>query len=79
MISGIVGFPGPLLDHNPFGITPAAADPRVDIILPIATGRKTAFSVLEVTPTDIAWKWASASPFQLREEIVGFFRRCCKP
>lgn len=79
MISGIVGFPGSLLDHNPLGITPAAVDLRVDIILPIATGRKTAFSILEVTPPDIAWKRTPSSFFQLCEEIVGFFRRCCKP
>ena len=79
MISGIVRFPGPLLDHNPLGITTAAADLRIDIILPIATRRKTAFSILEVTPPDIAWKWTPSSLFQLCEEIVGFFRRGCKP
>ena len=79
VIPGIVGFPGPLLDHDSLGITPAAADLRVDIILPIATGRKTSFSVLEVTPADIAWKWTPSSFFQLCEEIVGFLRRCCKP
>ena len=79
VISGIVGFPGPLLDHNPLGITPAPADLRIDIILPIATRRKTAFSILEVTSPDIAWKWTPSSLFQLCEEIVGFFRRGCKP
>jgi len=79
VISGIVGLPGSLLDHNPFGVTPASADLRVDIILPIATRRKTAFSILEVTPPDMAWKRTPSSLFQLCEEIVGFFRRGCKP
>jgi hypothetical protein len=79
VISGIVGLPGSLLDHNPFGVTSTSADLRVDIILPIATGRKTAFSILEVTPPDIAWEWTSSSLFQLCKEIVGFLRRGCKP
>lgn len=38
VIPGIVGFPASLFDHDPFGITSAAADLRIDIILSIATG-----------------------------------------
>ena len=79
MILGIVGFPGPLLDHDPFGITPTAGDLRIHIILPIATRWKAALSVLEVTPTDVAWKWASTSLFELCEKVVDFLRWCGNP
>lgn len=79
VIPGIVGFPASLFDHDPFGITSAAADLRIDIILSIATGGKASFSVLEVTPADIAWKWLASSLFQQPEQIVGFLRRCGRP
>lgn len=65
VVSGIVGFPGPPFDHNPFGITPAASDLRIDIILPVATGWKASFSVLEVTSPDIPWKRQTPSFFKL--------------
>jgi len=79
VISGIVGFPGPLFDHDPFGIAPAASDLRINIILPITTGRKTSFSVLEITPADIAWEWEPLSLFQPAEQIISLLRRCGRP
>jgi hypothetical protein len=79
VISGIVGFPGPLLDHDPFGIASAASDLRIDIILPIATRWKASFSVLEITAADIAWEWKPLSLFQLAEQIIGFPRRRGQP
>ena len=78
MIPGIVGFPGPLLDDDPFGIAPAAPYLRVDIILSIATAWKASFSVLEIAPSNITWEWHATSFFQLRKEIIGFLWNSCE-
>lgn len=78
MIPGIVGFPGPLLDDDSFGIAPAASYLGIDIILPIEASWKTSFSVLEVTPSDVARERYPTSLLELREQIVGFLVRRCE-
>ena len=76
MIPGVIGFPGPLLDDDSFGIAPAASYLGNYIILPIGASWKTSFSVLEVTSPDVARQRYPASLFELFEQIVGFLRRC---
>jgi len=56
MILCVIGFPGPLFNNNPFGITATPPYLWIDIILPIATSWKAPFSILELTPADIARK-----------------------
>ena len=65
VVSGVIGFPGPLLDDDAFSIPSAPTDLRIDIILPIGASWKTSFSVLEVTPSDIAREWNPPSRLDL--------------
>ena len=76
MIPGVIGFPDPLLDDDAFGIAPAASYLGIHIILPIGASWKTSFSVLEVTPPDVAWQRSPASFFKLFEQVIGFPGRC---
>ena len=78
MISGVVGFPGPSFDDDAFGVPPAASYLGIDIILLIVASWKTSFSVLEVTPPDVARERYSSSRFQPFEQIIGFLGRCCE-
>jgi hypothetical protein len=78
VISGIVSFSGSLLDHESFGIASAASFLGIDIILPIIAPWKTAFSVLEITPADVARQRYPTSLFELFEQVVGFPRGCCE-
>ncbi|CUS39361.1 hypothetical protein COMA2_70100 [Candidatus Nitrospira nitrificans] len=77
VISGVIGFPGPPLDNDAFGIASAASDLGIDIILPIEASWKTSFSVLEITSPDVARQRYPTSLFELREQIGGFPGRCC--
>jgi hypothetical protein len=72
MISGVIGFSGPLFDDDAFGIASAASHLAIDIILPIVASWKTSLSVLEVTPTDVSRKRYATSVFEPFEQIVGF-------
>lgn len=72
MIPCVIGFPGSLFDDDPFGVTAAAPYLWIDIILPIATSWKAPFSILELTPADIARKRRAVSLFQSLMEVVGF-------
>ena len=76
MISGIIGFPGSLFDDDAFGIATAASYLRIHIILPIGASWKTSFSILEVTPSDVAWQGYPASLLELFEQIIGLLGRC---
>lgn len=78
MVSGVIGFSGPLLDDESFSIAPAAMSLGIDIILPIVASWKTSFSVLEVTPSNVARQRHPASLFELFEKVVGFPGRCCE-
>ena len=78
MISGIVGFPGSLFDDQSFGIASAASSLGIDIILPIVTPWKTSFSVLEVTPPDVARQRYPTALLELFEQVVSFLRGCCE-
>ena len=78
MVSGIVGFSGSLLDDDSFGIASAASNLWINIILPVVASWKTSFSVLEVTPTDVARQRSPASLFELFEQVVDFWGRCCE-
>jgi hypothetical protein len=78
VISGVIGFPGPLLDDDAFGIASAASDLGIDIILPIVASWKTSFSVLECTSPDVARERYPTALFKLFEQIVGFLGRCCE-
>lgn len=72
MVSGVVRFPGALLDHDSFGITTSAPYLRIHIILPIATSWKVSFSILELASADVAWARRAVSLFQPLQEILGF-------
>jgi hypothetical protein len=74
MVSGIVSFSCSLFDDDPFGIAPTAPSLGVDIILPIIASWKTSFSVLEVTPPDVARQRHPTALSELFEQIVGFLR-----
>lgn len=78
VIPGIVSFSGSLFDHESFGIAPAASFLGIDIILPIVASWKTAFSVLKITPADVARQRYPASLFELFEQVVGFPWGCCE-
>jgi hypothetical protein len=54
VISRVIGFPGALFNDDSFGIASAVSNLRIDIILPIAASWKASFSILELTPADIA-------------------------
>jgi hypothetical protein len=78
VVSGIVGFPGSLLDKDSLGIAPAASNLWIDIILPIVAPWKTSLSVLEVPASDVARERYPTALFELFEKIVGFSGRCCE-
>lgn len=78
MVSGIVSFSGSLLDHESFSIASATSFLGIDIILPIVASWKTAFSVLEIAPADVARQRSPTSLFELFEQVVGFLGRCCE-
>jgi hypothetical protein len=76
VISGVVGFPGSPFDDDAFGIATATSSLEIHIILPIGASWKTSFSILEVTPSDVAWQWCPASLLELCEQIIGLLGRC---
>lgn len=78
MISRIIGFPGPPLDDDAFGIATAASYLGIHIILSIGASWKTSFSVLEVTPPDVARQRSPTSRLELFEQIIGLLGRCCE-
>ncbi len=76
MISGVIGFPGSPFDDDAFGIATAASSLGIHIILPIGASRKTSFSILEVTPSDVAWQRHPVSLLELCEQIIDLLGRC---
>jgi hypothetical protein len=76
VISGIISFPGSPFDNDAFGIATAASYLGIHIILPIGASWKTSFSILEVTPSDVAWQGYPASLLELFEQIIGLLGRC---
>lgn len=76
MVSGIIRFPGALLDHDSFGVTAASPYLWIHIILSIATSWKASLSILELAPADVAWERRAVSLFQPPQQIVGFPWNC---
>mgnify|MGYP006368273151 FL=1 len=75
MISGVIGFPGSPFDDDAFGIATSASSLGIHIILPIGASWKTSFSILEVTPSNVAWQRYPVSLLELCEQIIDLLAR----
>lgn len=74
VVVGVVGLARTLFDNEPLGITRAAWQPSVDIVLFIASAREPAFAVLKRLSSRITGERFSVAPLQRLQERIGFVR-----
>ena len=75
MISGVVGFPCILLNHDPFRIARATGNFPIHIVFPVTTTRKPPFPILKCTSSDVARKRLPVALLERCQQIVRLFRR----
>jgi hypothetical protein len=74
MITRVVGFARPLLDHEPFGPTILTGDFGFDVVLPVMTSRQSTLSILESSAADVAGKRLSFAILNRGKHIIDSLR-----
>ena len=75
MIACVIGFSGPLFNHQPFGAPVPARNFGIHVILAISAGRQPALTILKRSSTDVARQRVSMSFLNRLQDLFGFERR----